>query len=64
MEALDKIRIRLQKEYGEKSKDYQDCREYFFSLQKYIGNWPVKLDIEDDYLIDLEFVKSNDRRFK
>lgn len=48
--------------YGEKSKDYQDCREYFFSLQKYIGNWPVKLDIEDDYLIDLEFVKSNDRR--
>ena len=48
--------------YGEKSKDYMDCREFFFSLQKYIGNWPVTLDIEDDYLIDLEFVKSNDRR--
>ena len=48
--------------YGEKSKSYEDCREYFFSLQQYIGNWPSDLDIEDDYLIDLEFVKSNDRR--
>lgn len=46
-----------------KSNDYQDCREFFFSLQKHIGKWPaIGLDIEDDYLIDLDLVKGNDRR--
>lgn len=46
-----------------KSNDYSDCREFFFGLQEHIGNWPAMgLDIEDDYLIDLDLVKSNDRR--
>lgn len=45
------------------SNDYQDCREFFFSLQKYIGNWPnVGLDIQEDYETDLELVKINDRK--
>lgn len=45
------------------SKDYQDCRQYFFSLKQYLGNWPnVGLDIQDDYEADLEFVKINDRK--
>ena len=46
------------------SKDYQDCREFFFSLQR-IRKWPATgLDVQDDYKIDLEFVKNNDRRNK
>ena len=45
------------------SNDYQDCREYFFSLQKYIGDWPSSgLDIQDDYESDLFLVTSNDRK--
>ena len=45
------------------SNEYQDCREFFFSLQKYIGNWPnVGLDIQEDYETDLELVKINDRK--
>lgn len=45
------------------SNDYEDCREFFFSLQKYIGNWPnVGLDIQEDYETDLELVKINDRK--
>ena len=44
------------------SNDYQDCREFFFSLQQYIGNWPNNLDIQDDYEIDLDFVRMNDRK--
>ena len=46
------------------SKDYQDCREFFFSLQR-IRKWPATgLDVQDDYKIDLEFVRNNDRRNK
>lgn len=46
------------------SNDYLDCREFFFSLQK-IRKWPaVGLDVKDDYLIDLDLVKSNDRKNK
>ena len=45
------------------SNDYEDCRDFFFSLQKYIGNWPAYgLDIQDDYESDLFLVQSNDRR--
>ena len=45
------------------SNDYQDCREFFFSLKKYIGNWPnVGLDIQEDYETDLELVKINDKK--
>lgn len=45
------------------SNEYQDCREFFFSLQKYIGSWPnVGLDIQEDYETDLELVKINDRK--
>lgn len=46
------------------SNDYIDCREFFFGLQR-IKKWPAtKYDIKDDYLIDLDLVKSNDRRNK
>lgn len=41
---------------------YEDARSYFFSLQEYIGNWPpYGLDVEEDYLLDLDLVKHNDR---
>ena len=43
--------------------EYQNCRNYFFSLQDNIGHWPsIGLDIEDDYIMDLDLVKSNDRK--
>lgn len=45
----------------EKSNNYEDCREFFFSLQN-IEKWPATgLDVEEDYKIDLDFVKNNDR---
>lgn len=45
------------------SNEYQNCRNYFFSLQDNIGHWPsIGLDIEDDYIMDLDLVKNNDRK--
>lgn len=39
-----------------------EAREYFFSLQDLLDKWPGDLDCPDDYISDLELVKSNDRR--
>lgn len=45
-----------------KSNSYNNSREFFFDLQKYIDNWPTTgYDIQDDYIIDLDFVRNNDR---
>lgn len=47
---------------NKKSNTYNNSREFFFGLQQYIGDWPSKdFDIEDDYVIDLNFVRNNDR---
>ena len=47
---------------GHTENSYEDARKYFFSLQEYIGNWPpYGLDVEEDYLLDLDLVKHNDR---
>ena len=45
------------------SNEYDLARKYFLSLQKFIGKWPANgLDIEEDYLTDLDLVKTNDRK--
>lgn len=44
------------------SNQYQLARDYFFSLQEFIGKWPANFEIEDDYLMDLDLVKGNDRK--
>ena len=45
------------------SNNYEDCREFFFGLQQYLDNWPsVGYDIQYDYEIDLDLVKTNDRK--
>lgn len=47
---------------NKKSNSYELARDFFLSLQKYIGNWPnVNFDTENDYVFDLELVKHNDR---
>lgn len=46
------------------SNTFEKAKEYFMSLQRFIGKWPANLDVEDDYITDLELVRSNDRRFK
>lgn len=44
---------------------YKEARKFFFSLQKYISDWPAfGYDNEDDYLQDLDLVRSNDRHNK
>lgn len=44
---------------------YEASREFFFDLSKYVGSWPAYgYDIEDDYLTDLDLVRTNDRRIK
>ena len=51
------------KYFNTNSESYEDCKEFFMSLQKHIGNWPpYQLDCEEDYLSDLELVKINNRR--
>ena len=48
---------------GKSNNEYEIARKYFLSLKKYIGNWPPSgLDIEEDYLTDLDLVKINDRK--
>lgn len=43
--------------------NYDNSREFFFGLQRYLGHWPnVGLDIQDDYEFDLDLVKHNDRK--
>ena len=45
------------------SNEYEDAREFFFSLQEKVGDWPPRdFDVEEDYLSDLELVKINDRK--
>ena len=47
------------------SNSYSEAEKYFYSLQKYIGHWPAYgLDVEEDYLSDLELVKVNNRYLK
>lgn len=47
---------------GMAQNSYEGAREYFFSLQKYLGHWPYYgLDTEETYLKDLELVKHNNR---
>lgn len=51
------------KYFNTESQCYEDCKQFFMSLQKHIGNWPAyELDCEQDYLSDLELVKINNRR--
>lgn len=44
------------------SNEYENSKEYFLSLQKLIGKWPANFEVEEEYLTDLELVKSNNRR--
>lgn len=42
--------------------DYKSAKDYFHSLEQYVGNWPAYgLDVEEDYVSDLELVKHNER---
>ena len=44
---------------------YSDAEKFFFSLQKHIGRWPAYgLDVQEDYISDLELVKANNRYLK
>ena len=44
------------------NNSYNEAESYFFSLQQYIGRWPgYGLDVEEDYISDLELVKANNR---
>jgi hypothetical protein len=41
---------------------FEAAEKFFHSLQKFIGHWPAYgYDVEDDYVSDLELVKSNNR---
>ena len=41
---------------------YSEAEKFFFSLQKYVGQWPAYgFDVEEDYLSDLELVNANNR---
>ena len=45
--------------------EYETAKEFFYSLQKFLRLWPFHgLDTKEDYMYDLELVKSNDRRIK
>lgn len=44
---------------------YENAKEFFLSLQKFIGNYPAYgYDVEEDYVSDLELVKHNYRMSK
>jgi hypothetical protein len=45
-----------------KSNEYISAKDYFWSLQKLLKNWPGNLDCQDDYESDVELVKANERK--
>ena len=50
---------------NKESNSYEEAERYFFDLQKFVNNWPgYGLDVEEDYLSDLELVKANNRYLK
>lgn len=45
-----------------KSRDYEECQKFFMDLKRFIGRWPANgLDVEQDYIDDLNLVEHNKR---